>query len=146
VDRQADYSLAEQEMAIDDGYAVRFVMKDGSSFIWTNDEESADSCCTWLNSGRICVPMKDVASIKQGSCPEHAEVVPGKPAEERRTRKAEQDWKATQAENERLRKAWSAEGWMNEALKLLRRDPAAYKADYEEYRRSCSGVKGAPAP
>lgn len=146
VDRQADYSRAVQELAIDDGYAgYRFMMKDGSSFIWTNYEESVDSYCTWISSGRICVPMKDVASIKKGAYPENAEVISGSPPDERGRRKAERDWKATQKENERTQRTIECQRRFDR-MQQLRRDSADYKAQYDEYRKDCSGTKRAPAP
>jgi hypothetical protein len=146
MDRQADYSRAVQEMGIDDEYAgYRFRMKDGSTFIWTSYEESGDSYCTRLSAGRVCVLMRDVASIKKGAYPENAEVISGRPTDEWTRKAAERDWKATQKENERTQKALECER-MNEDLKQLRRDSAEYTAQYEEYRKACSGVTGAPAP
>jgi hypothetical protein len=146
MDRQADYSRAVQEMGIDDEYeGYRFRMKDGSSFIWTNYEESVDSYCTRLSAGRICVPMKDVASIKKGVYPENTEVISGRPADERSRRKAESDWKATQKENERTQRSVECQQRLD-GLQQLRRDSAEYKTVYEEYRKDCSGVKGSPAP
>jgi len=146
VDRQADYSRAVQEMTVDDGFSGnRFTMKDGSSFIWTNYDESVDSYCTWLSSGRICVPMKDVASIKKGSYPEHTEVISGSPTDERSRRKAEQDWKATQKENERTQRSVECQRKLD-SLQSFRRDSAEYKAWYDEYRKDCPGMKSAPAP
>lgn len=146
MERQADYSRAVQEMGTDDWYSgFLFLMKDGSSFIWTNYEESADSYCTRLNAGRICVPMKDVASIKQGAYPENAEVIPGRPLDERSRRKAERDWKATQQDNERTQRSIECRRRLD-SLQQLRRDSADYKAQYDEYRKDCSGVKSTPAP
>ena len=146
MERQADYSRAVQELGIDDEYAgYRFQMKDGSSFIWTNYEESVDSYCTWISSGRICVPMKDVASIKKGAYPENAEVISGSPPDERSRRKAERDWKATQKENERTQRTIECQRRFDR-MQQLRRDSADYKAQYDEYRKDCSGTKRAPAP
>jgi hypothetical protein len=146
VDRQADYSRAVQELGTDDWYSgFRFLMKDGSAFIWTNYEESVDSYCTWLNAGRICVPMKDVASIKRGAYPENTEVISGKPADKRSQRKAERDWHATQKENERTRRSLECQRRLD-GLRQLRRDSAEYEAQYDDYRKTCSALKGAPAP
>jgi len=146
VDRQADYSRAVQELGIDDGYrGHRFLMKDGSSFIWTDYEESLDSYCTYHEAGRICIPKRDVASIKRGQYPENAEVISGRPPDDRSARKAEQDWKAIQSENERTKKALKC-GEMSEEMKQLRHDTAEYKARYDEYQEACLSVKGVPAP
>ena len=146
VDRQADYSRAVQDLGSDDVFAgFRFQMKDGSSFIWTFYEESGDNYCTYHAAGRICIPKRDVASIKRGQYPENAEVISGRPADERSRRKAEQDWKATQADNERTKKTLEC-GQMSEELKQLRRDSAEYKARYDEYQESCARVKSVPAP
>ncbi|MEK6744055.1 MAG: hypothetical protein AABZ15_10605 [Nitrospirota bacterium] len=146
MERQADYSRAVQELGTDDWYSgFRFLMKDGSSFIWTNYEESADSYCTRLNAGRICVPMKDVASIKQGAYPENTEVISGKTTDERSRRKAAQEWKATQRDNERTQRTIECRRKLD-GLQQLRRDSADYRAQYDDYRKDCSGMKGAPAP
>jgi len=146
VDRQADYSRAVQELGTEDWYSgYRFKMKDGSSFIWTNYEESVDSYCTWLSAGRICVPMKDVASIKQGAYPENIEVITGKPADERSRRKAESDWKATKKDNERIQRSIECQRRLDD-LKQLRSDSAEYKAQYDDYRKDCAGMKGIPSP
>ena len=146
MDRQADYSRAVQELGIDDEYdGYRFRMKDGSSFIWTNYEESVDSYCTRLSAGRICVPMKDVASIKKGAYPENTEVISGRPTDERSKRKAESDWKATQKDNERTQRSVECQRRLD-GLQQLRRDSADYRAQYDEYRKDCSGMKSAPAP
>ena len=146
MDRQVDYSRAVQELGIDDEYAgYRFRMKDGSTFIWTSYEEFADSYCTRLSAGRICVLMRDVASIKKGAYPEDAEVISGRATDEWTRKAAERDWRATQEENERTQKALECER-MNEDLKQLRRDSAEYTTQYEEYQKACSGVKSAPAP
>jgi hypothetical protein len=146
MDRQADYSRAVQELGIDEEYAgYRFRMKDGSSFIWTDYEESVDSYCTWLKAGRICVPMKDVASIKKGTYPENTEVISGKPTDERSRRKAESDWKATQKENELTQQSIECRRRLD-GMQQIRRDSADYKAQYDEYRKDCSGMKSPPAP
>ncbi len=146
VDRQADYSRAMQELGIDDEFAgYRFLLNDGSSFVWRDYEESGDSYCAQLSAGRICILMRDVASIKKGAYPENAEVISGRPTDELTRKAAERDWKATQKENERMQKALECER-MNEDLKQLRRDSAEYKAKYDEYQSACSGVKTAPAP
>ena len=146
VDRQADYSRAVQELGIDDEFVgYRFLMKDGSSFVWRDYEESGDSYCAQLMAGRICILMRDVASIKKGAYPENAEVISGRPTNEWTRTAAERDWNATQKENERTQKALECER-MNEDLKQLRHDSAEYTAQYEASRKACSGVKAAPAP
>jgi hypothetical protein len=146
VDRQADYSRAVQELGVDEGFAGhRFLMKDGYSFIWTQYEESGDSYCTYHTAGRICIPKRDVASIKRGQYPENAEVISGKPADEWSRRKAEKDWKAIQVENERTKKTLEC-SQLSQELKLLRRDTAEYAARYDEYQEACSSVKLIPQP
>jgi hypothetical protein len=146
VDRQAEYSRAIQELGVDDGYTGhRFLMKDGTSFIWMEYEESGDSYCTYLAAGRVCIPMRDVASIKRGQYPEKAEVISGRPTDEWTRRKAEHDWEAIQTENERAQKAVAC-GQLSEGLKQLRRESAEYKVKYDEYQSACSGEKTAPAP
>jgi len=146
VDRQADYSRAVQELGVDEGFeGNRFLMKDGSSFIWTDYEESGDSYCTYHTAGRICIPKRDVASIKRGQYPANAEVISGKPADEWSRQKAEQDWKAIQADNERTTKTLKC-GQLIEELKLLRRDTAEYSARYDEYQEACASEKLVPPP
>jgi len=146
VDRQADYSRAVQDLGSDDVYAgFRFLMKDGSSFVWTFYEESGENYCTYHESGRICIPKRDVASIKQGQYPENAEVISGRPADEWSRRKAEQDWKEIQADNERTQKELRC-GQLSEELKQLRQDSAEYTARYNEYREACTGARAVSAP
>lgn len=146
VDRQADYSRAVQELGSDEGFSgFRFQMKDGSSFIWASYEETADSYCTQLSAGIVCVLRRDVASLKRGDYPENAVVIPGKATDERTRKATERDWKSVQAENERAQKA-SRCGQLSGELKQLRRDSAEYKDRYEEHRRDCTGSRSLPAP
>jgi hypothetical protein len=64
---------------------------------------------------------------------------------ERDRRKAEQDWKATQTENERTQRSVECQRRLD-GLQQLRRDSAEYKAQYDDYRKDCSGVQDAPTP
>jgi len=99
---------------------------------------------TRLSAGRICVLIRDVASIRTGAYPENAEVISGRPEDEHSRRRAERDWQATQRENERARRSYECRQ-MLDYLQQLRPESDEYKTQHDQYQRECSAAKGAPA-
>jgi len=137
--RQVDYSRAIQELGVDDGFSgYRFTMKDGGSFIWKHYQEAGDRYCMQQASGTICIQMNDVASIKKGEYSPDVEVISTPPLKAEDRRKAEEDWKTIQANNEKTQKTVECTRMYDELQQL--RDPEKYNEQLNRYQRACAGV------
>lgn len=55
----------------------QFKYKDGTTLTWGSYTEEKDHYCTWNSMGQVCVPKKDIASVKEvnGDIPEGARVI-----------------------------------------------------------------------